>query len=159
MNYRDNTPTYNVNRRVVNFGDYCNDFEKEKEDLKKVKRSITPNSDERQKFPKNSRYKFNTITRKMDDLTPDIIDDKLKSMEEVDESKINESSIDFDVLHKITQLPGFSKLKEDFRKCIDEFNTELNSAASEIGYDEGDSDHSLAYNAAIQEAIDEIVGW
>lgn len=76
---KDNT--YNVNRNVVNFGDYCNNFEKEKEELKKVKRSINPNTPDTQKYPKNSRFKYNRITRKMDDLTPDIIDDQLKYME------------------------------------------------------------------------------
>ena len=91
--------TYNVNRNVANFGDYCNNFEKEKEELKKVKRSINPNTLDTQKYPKNSRYKYNRITRKMDDLTPDIIDYKLKSIEDVKESRINESSIDYDVLH------------------------------------------------------------
>jgi len=151
--------TYNVNRNVANFGDYCNNFEKEKEELKKVKRSINPNTPDTQKYPKNSRYKYNRITRKMDDLTPDIIDDQLKSMEDVKESRINESSIDYDVLHKIKQLPAYNKLKEDFRKSISEFTSEVNSSADEIGYDEGDTDHDMAFSAAIQEILDEIVGW
>ena len=144
-------------RKVDNFGDYCVD--KEKEELKKIKRSINPNTPDTQKYPKNSKYKFNHITRKMDDLTPDIIDDKLKSIEELDESKINESSIDYDVLHKIKQLPGYNQLKEKFRNAIDEFSIELGNSAGEIGYDEGDNDHDMAYNAAIQELIDELVGW
>ena len=140
---------------VASFGDYCVD--KEKEELKKIKRSINPNTPDTQKYPKNSKYKFNHITRKMDDLTPDIIDDKLKSIEEVDESKINESSIDYDVLHKIKQLPAYNKLKEDFRKSISEFTREVNS--SDTGYDDGDTDHDMAFHAAIQEAIDDLVGW
>ena len=36
---RDNTPTFNVNSKVRNFGDFCNTWEEEKEKLKKVKRS------------------------------------------------------------------------------------------------------------------------
>jgi hypothetical protein len=151
--------TYNVNRNVANFGDYCNNFEKEKEELKKVKRSINPNTPDTQKYPKNSRYKYNRITRKMDDLTPDIIDDQLKSMEDVKESRINESSIDYDVLHKIKQLPAYNKLKEEFRNSIDTFVDELQSSADEIGYDEGDTDHDMAFNAAIQEILDELIGW
>jgi len=153
---KDNT--YNVNRNVANFGDYCNNFEKEKEDLKKVKRSINTNTSDTQKYPKNSRFKYNRITRKMDDITPDIIDDQLKSMD-VKESKINESSIDYDVLHKIKQIPAYNQLKEKFRNAIDEFNAELISSADEIGYDEGDNDHDMALNAAIQEILDELVGW
>ena len=153
---KDNT--YNVNRNVANFGDYCNNFEKEKEELKKVKRSINPNTQDTQKYPKNSRFKYNRITRKMDDLTPDIIDDQLKSMD-VKESKINESSIDYDVLHKIKQLPAYNQLKEKFRNAIGEFTDELQSSADKIGYDDGDTDHDMAYNAAIQEILDELIGW
>ena len=101
----------------------------DKEELKKVKNSIKPN----------------------------IIADKLKAIEEVDESKINESSIDQDVLYNITKLSAYNMLKEDFRKSIDEFTHVVNS--SDSGYDEGDTDHNLAFNAAIQEAIDELIGW
>jgi hypothetical protein len=323
---------YNTNTKVANFGDYCNNFEKEKEDLKKVKRSINPNTPDTQKYPKNSKFKFNNITRKMDDLTPDIIDDTLKSMEEetneelgggfnlstvkgawnklmgrdtdeykitkslidmiksntekfihrndldsikyqkatqenpeailsvelntdktshphtgiennpeyklknfiklvvktedggegddrfeieiisegerldveisssniekiwnelmksknellstqkmnidsshpyskfksklgIRESKIksfNESSTDLEVLSKLKQLPAYGKLKEDFKKSIREFTNEVNSSAADTGYDEGDTDHDMAFHAAIQEVIDELVGW
>ena len=48
MTYKDITPTYNVNRKVVNFGDFCKTCEEPK--LKKMKRQTTPNSDERQKL-------------------------------------------------------------------------------------------------------------
>jgi len=83
MNYKDNTPTYNSpQRRVVNFGDYCDNIDKEKEELKDIKRSITKNSIDGQKFPRNSKYKFNKVTRKLDDLTPDMIDDALDNLEE-----------------------------------------------------------------------------
>ena len=319
---------YNTNTKVANFGDYCNNFEKEKEELKKVRRSIKPNTPDTQKYPKNSKLKFNNITRKMDDLTPDIIDDTLKSMEEetneefnlgiksawnklmgrdtdeykitkslidmiksntekfirrndldsikyqkatqenpegilsvelntdktshphtgienspeyklknfiqlvvknlvsmddgndgfvieiisegerldveisssniekiwnelmksknellstqkmnidsshpyskfksklgIRESKIksfNESSTDLEVLNKLKQLPAYGKLKEDFRKSNHEFTNEVDSSAADTGYDEGDSDHDMAFHEAIQEAINELVGW
>jgi len=154
---------YNTNTKVANFGDYCNNFEKEKEELKKVRRSIKPNTPDTQKYPKNSKLKFNNITRKMDDLTPDIIDDTLKSMEEeTNESKIksfNESSTDLEVLNKLKQLPAYGKLKEDFRKSIHEFTNEVDSSAVDTGYDKGDSDHDMAFHEAIQEAINELVGW
>jgi len=69
------------NNRISNFSDYCDNFEKEKEELKKIRRSIKPNTPDTQKYPKNSKFKFNRITRKMDDLTPDLIDDQLDKMD------------------------------------------------------------------------------
>ena len=75
------------------------------------------------------------------------------------EDKINESSIDYDVLDKMVKLPCYNKLREDFRNAIHEFTTCISDNSEEIGYDEGDTDHDMAYNAAIQQVIDEIVGW
>lgn len=84
--------------------------------------------------------------------------DDFKKEESLVESKINESSIDYDVLDKMVKLPCYNKLREDFRNAIHEFTTCI-SDSSEIGYDEGDTDHDMAYNAAIQQAIDELVGY
>ncbi len=80
MPYKDNTPTFNVNRKVVNFKDFLANKESEKEELKKVRRSTDPNSEEQQHIG-NSRYKYNKVTHKMDDLSPDMIDDKIDSIE------------------------------------------------------------------------------
>jgi hypothetical protein len=52
-------------------------------------RQNKPNSDEHQKNMANSRYKFNNTTRKMDDLSPAEIEDKIEAIEELEES--NES--------------------------------------------------------------------
>lgn len=82
---------YNVNRKVVNFKDFSG--ETEKEELQKVRRSTKPNSEEQQHVG-NSRFKFNKVTRKMDDLSPEMIDDKIDAIEELEESVINESLID-----------------------------------------------------------------
>jgi len=84
------------------------------------------------------------------------VDDKIEGLEE---SKINESSIDYDVLDKMVKLPCYNKLREDLRGAIQEFTSCISDSSSEIGYDEGDTDHDMAFNAAIQQAIDEIVGW
>ena len=150
--------SYNVNRKVVTFGDFTNNIESEKEELKKVRRSTNPNSDEHQHIG-NGRYKFNKVTRKMDDLSPAEIEDKLNSIDELEESIVNESHIDYDVMNKIQKTESYKTLKEEFRKSIDTFNQELKRVADEIGYDEGDSDHDMAYSAAIQEALDELIGW
>lgn len=82
----------------------------------------------------------------------------------LEESKINESSVDYDVLNKITKLPCYNKLKEDFRKSIDEFTSCVLDSSAETGYDEGDTDHNMAHLLnhlifLLKDAIDEIVGW
>jgi hypothetical protein len=79
MAYRDNQPTFNVNRKVANFGDFSANTEKE--ELAKMSRQNKPNSDEHQKNMSNSRYKFNKVTRKMDDLSPAEIQDKLNAID------------------------------------------------------------------------------
>ena len=75
--------SYNINRKVVTFGDFSNNIESEKEELKKVRRSTKPNSENQQHIG-NSRYKFNKTTRKMDDLSPVEIQDKLDSIDELE---------------------------------------------------------------------------
>ncbi len=81
MTYKENTPTFNVNRKVVNFKDFLSDPKGEETDLKKVRRSTKPNSEDQQHVG-NSRYKFNKTTRKMDDLSPAEIDDSIEAIEE-----------------------------------------------------------------------------
>ena len=88
MSYKENTPTFNVNRKVVNFKDFLSDPKGEETDLKKVRRSTKPNSEDQQHIG-NSRYKFNKTTRKMDDLSPAEIDDSIEAIEELEET--NES--------------------------------------------------------------------
>ena len=84
---KDNTPTFNVNRNVVNFKDFSDNIENEKEELKKIKRSTIPNS-EHQQHPGNKKYKYNKVSHKMDDMSPSEIDDKIDAIE--NESTINE---------------------------------------------------------------------
>ena len=85
MTYKDNTPTFNVNRKVVNFKDFSANPNAEKEELKKMDRQNKPNTDDQQKNMANSRYKFNHTTRKMDDLSPSEIEDKIEAIEELEE--------------------------------------------------------------------------
>jgi hypothetical protein len=156
MTYKDNTPTYNVNRKVVNFGDFCKTCEEPK--LKKMRRQTTPNSDERQKLPGNFKQKFNPVTRKIDNLSPDEINDRIENIEEMDESKLNESHIDYDIMDKITKLESYTKLKSEIRRAVEDFEQDLDEmSAGEIGYDSGDNDHHQAYVAAVKEILDEIL--
>ncbi len=89
MPYKDNTPTFNVNRKVVNYKDFLSNVEAEKEELKKVRRSTKPNSEDQQHLG-NSRYKFNNVTRKMDDLSPEQVQDKIDSIDDFEETKESE---------------------------------------------------------------------
>ena len=86
--------SYNVNRKVATFGDFSNNIESEKEELKKVRRSTVPNTPDGQQHIGNGRYKFNKVTRKMDDLSPAEVQDKLDSIDELEETNEGESSID-----------------------------------------------------------------
>jgi hypothetical protein len=83
MTYKENTPTFNVNRKVVNFKDFLSDPKGEEDELKKVRRSTKPNSENQQHIG-NSRYKFNKTTRKMDDLSPVEIDDSIEAIKELE---------------------------------------------------------------------------
>lgn len=131
------------------------DFKKEEEDnkLKDLKRNFTKNSVAKQQFPRNTKLNYNEITKKMDDLSLDEVEYKLNTVEE---SKVNESTIDYDVLEKIKKLPCYSKLKEEFRKSIDEYITCVVSSSEETGYDEGDTDHDMALTTSIQEIINDL---
>lgn len=91
MTYKDNQPTFNVNRKVVNFKDFSANPNAEKEELEKMDRQNKPNTDDQQKNMSNSRYKFNNTTRKMDDLSPAEIEDKIDAIEELEEGVNNDS--------------------------------------------------------------------
>lgn len=70
-------------------------------------------------------------------------------------------------MNKIEKLPCFNKLREDFRKAVDEFTKEVETALpcdyneddECTGYDEGDNDHNMALEAAIQSALDAVSGY
>jgi len=102
---RDNTPTFNVNRKVVNFKDFLANPNAEKEELEKMDRQNKPNTDDQQKNMANSRYKFNNTTRKMDDLSPAEIEDKIEAIEGLEEGINNDS------MYAIGEY--FSKIKNE----------------------------------------------
>lgn len=146
MTYKHNTPTFNVNRNVVNFKDWSANYNAEKEELKKMKRGTKPNS-ERQKFFADKRAKYNPVSHKNDFMTPDEVVDKLDAMEE---SKIFETHIDDKAYHRLRKLEAYGTLVEKFREAVAEFRD-----ASKGSYDPGDNDESMAFGAVIQDALDE----
>lgn len=82
MPYEPNDQNYQTsNSRVASFNDFNSNLNKEKEELKKVVRSTVKNNDETHQLPGNRRFKFNKVTRKMDDLSKGEVKDRLDSIE------------------------------------------------------------------------------
>ncbi len=111
MTYKDNTSTFNVNRKVVNYKDFSANPNAEKEELKKMDRQTKPKSDDKQQHIGNSRYKFNNTTRKMDDLSPAEIEDKIDAIEELEGTN---ESIDIED-KKIEILNSINGMTQDRR--------------------------------------------
>ncbi len=123
MTYKDNTPTYNVNRKVANFGAFSSNLEAEKEKLNKVKRSFQPNSD-RQNFPANTRNEFDTVTRKITALTQDEVEDRILSLDELEEANEKKS----EKAESIEECPSF----DEFKKAITELKKVTKKIHSEL---------------------------
>jgi len=107
--------SYNVNRKVATFGDFSNNIQSEEEELAKMNRQNKPNSDEHQKNMSNSRYKFNKVTHKMDDLSPSEIQDKLNAIDELEETNV---------------LFNFDKKFKD--KSLNSLKSEIDSSFKEV---------------------------
>jgi hypothetical protein len=133
MPYKDINPTYNVNRKVANFGDFTSNIDAEKEKLKKVKRSFTPNSDGQQ-FVRNSRTEYNPVTHKLTDYTEGEVEDKIKAIEELEES--TNERLSGDALYAIGD--SFNKVNQELELLnkrlgwATETNEELNNFSEEV---------------------------
>ena len=79
MPYKSTNPTYNVDRKVVNFKDFATDKEK----LSKAELQRKPNSEQQQHIG-NKRTEYNPVTHKLTDYSDDEIKDKLDSIEELE---------------------------------------------------------------------------
>jgi hypothetical protein len=143
MTYKDNTPTFNINRKVVNFKDFNKDSEET--ELNKIKRQNKPNS-ERQKLIGNPRAKYNKVTHKLDfDLNPAYIEDKIDSVKE---------SIDETILNKIQNSVSYEKFAETLKIALMELTDGIKNDDS-IGFDEGNTDHNESLKVSIQEALNQ----
>lgn len=78
MNYRQSTPTFNTDRKVINFKDF--DIDSEKIELDKIKKSYKKN--ELEVGQKEKKYKYNKVTRKLDDMDIGEVNDKIESLDE-----------------------------------------------------------------------------
>jgi len=132
MTYKDNTPTFNINRKVVNFKDFNKD--QEETELKKIKRQNKP-------------AKYNKVTHKLDfDLNPAYIEDKINSLKE--------SNIEDVVLVNIKDSVSYEKFSETLKIAILELVDGLKNDDS-VGFDEGDTYHNESLKVAIQEALNQ----
>lgn len=113
--HKDNTPIYNVNRQVVNFKDFHP--EEEKPELNKIKKSYKKTDLDVHR--KERKYKFNNITRKLDDLDKSEVEDKLEVLEEGVQSLQPMDNPDVEIRHICDK--------------INEIIKELNSIRSQIG--------------------------
>ena len=132
--------SYNVNRKVVTFGDFTNNIESEKEELKKVRRSTNPNSDEHQQHIGNGRYKFNKVTRKMDDLSPAEVQDKLDSIDELEETN---------------ELFNFNKEKSPLMLLKSDIDNAFKSIAV-VSFDRTGGDKNNSREPSIEEVVKNI---
>ncbi len=143
MTYKDNTPTFNINRKVVNFKDFNKD--QEETELKKIKRQNKPNS-ERQQLIGNPRAKYNKVTHKLDfDLNPAYIEDKIDAIKE---------SIDETILNKIQSSVSYEKFAETLKIALMELTDGIKNDDS-IGFNEDNTDHNESLKVAIQEALNQ----
>jgi hypothetical protein len=135
MTYKDNQPTFNINRKVVNFKDFNKDAEKE--ELEKLKRQNKPNS-ERQQLISNPRIKYNKVTHKLDfDNNPDLLKDKIASL--------RESVANSDVISSIKDSVSYGKFVETLKIAIMELESDMKS-------DSIDFDIDMIISEALKEA-------
>jgi len=79
-----NTPNYNTKySKLTAFKNYVPD--KEKEELKKLKRQKLKNPEDVYDLANNKQMKFNNVSKTMQSLSSDEIADKLKAAEGIDE--------------------------------------------------------------------------
>lgn len=113
MTYKTNTPTYK-SKSVNNFSDFIDNIESEKKELEETKKGMNKNHTDTQQYPKNSKLKFNKVTRKMDDMTLPEIEDKIDSIEDLQESLSPELS---NVLNSLSRfIDDYDKTHNNFEK-------------------------------------------
>ncbi len=104
MTYKDNQPTFNVNRKVSNFKDFATDKEK----LSKADLQRKPNSEDQQHLG-NKRTEYNPVTHKLTDYSDDEIKDRLDSMDNLEESLSSEYK---ELVKKIKKLRCMGTIAE-----------------------------------------------
>lgn len=90
--------------KLTKFQDFKN--KEEEKELQDLKRTYTKNTVDTQQFPRNTKYNFNYITRKMDDLSVDEVEYKIEELEDVKEAFSKPFSINLqkDVIDMLENL-------------------------------------------------------
>ena len=119
MTYKDNQPTFNVNRKVVNFKDYLQNKGSEEAKLKKAHLQSKHNSEDQQRIG-NKRTEYNPVTHKLTDYSDDEIRDILDAMEEeTNEGIFSDRYNDFDEVTKEEKEICLRVYKQYQRECLD----------------------------------------
>ena len=119
MTYKDNQPTFNVNRKVANFKDYLQNKGSEEAKLKKANLQSKPNSENQQHLG-NKRTEYNPVTHKLTDYSVDEIEDTLDAMEEeANEGIFSDRYNDFDEVTKEEKEICLRVYKQYQRECLD----------------------------------------
>jgi hypothetical protein len=83
--HKDNTPNFQTKlSKLTHFKDFLNKAEEEKDELKKVSRSFTKNDNGAgTDIGNKTKYKYNKVTRKMDDMSKSEVEDDIKALDEL----------------------------------------------------------------------------
>lgn len=84
MGYNQNDPSYlTKNSKVLNFNDFGENIEKEKEELKKSNRNLPKFDSEVNQIPGEKVKKYNRVTHKLDDVSKAELQDKIDAIEDM----------------------------------------------------------------------------
>jgi uncharacterized membrane-anchored protein YjiN (DUF445 family) len=110
MTYKDNTPTFNVNRKIVNYKDFIQQEPHEEAELKKMKRQFKK-ADQVKQVNQDHQSKYNKVSHKNDDLVKSEVEDKLDALEEGIFSDRYKDERTTPILNPLT-IEEFSNLRE-----------------------------------------------
>lgn len=112
---KDNTQNYQTPNSIIqHFSDFTDNQGDEKEELKKVDRSFTDNEDQSYNLPNVTKYKYNRVSNKMDDMSKDQVKDKIKSLEDDGvESTDHKFKISDDEINPNHKFQNVSDVKEN----------------------------------------------
>ena len=141
---KDNTQNYQTsNTRIQHFSDYTDNPAKEKEELKSVKRSYVDNEDQIHNLPNVSKYKYNKVSNKMDDVSQDQIKDRIEAIED---EEVKAPSHKYRISEHIRTFEGFDggidaqnpPNVEPYRNGTEEEEIEDTDFSDEMVDDDGD---------------------
>ena len=70
---------------------------------------------------------------------------------------INESSINDEIKNKIIGTKAYTELCIEFAKSVEKFTNSIDKISGEIGFDIGDTDHSISLTSSIKDALHESI--